>query len=219
VAVKASSHFAAILSDGSARLLHASNGVNGRAVVGPNDPHLAERMKLTKTVRVPDEVIVDVQAFSNGLAALTKSGKVFTMGTNRYELSSQNHFLPDCLMFFVYHRYLCGAKQVSRSQDEWRQLTFGESDVIQPFILQISCSNEHGLACDRTGQVYAWGFASEGRLGLGTEAEMRAMFPFLEQSQQILHSPQVILGLRVRSIQSLDLTFRNALFPLRTLCE
>ena len=52
------------------------------------------------------------------------------------------------------------------SQDKIKnQIEINEND--DEFIIKISCGEAHSLALSSKGEVYSWGFGSNGQLGLG----------------------------------------------------
>lgn len=104
--------------------------------------HLAKQLKIVEVVRIPGEQIVALEKFDRGVAVLTKSGKIYTRGTNPFNLGYEN---------------------TAENSNEFRLLKSLQNE----HIIQISFSDFHACALSKHGTVYSWGCPDEGRLGLG----------------------------------------------------
>eukprot|EP00029_Vermamoeba_vermiformis_P013330 TRINITY_DN8242_c0_g1_i1.p1 TRINITY_DN8242_c0_g1~~TRINITY_DN8242_c0_g1_i1.p1 ORF type:complete len:672 (-),score=124.87 TRINITY_DN8242_c0_g1_i1:30-2045(-) len=103
-------------------------------------------LKIRETLQLPGEHIIAIEKFGGGEALLTKSGKIFTRGNNRYNL---------------------GYSLDLRSSQKFYQI----EALKHEFITHISFSECHALAVTRNGNVFSWGCSDEGRLGLGFAPE------------------------------------------------
>jgi len=115
--------------------------INNRFHTKENAPIVAS-LKIRETLQLPGEHIVAVEKFNGGEALLTKSGKLFTRGNNRYNL---------------------GYSLDLRSSQKFYQV----EALKHEFVTQISFNECHALAVTRNGHAFSWGCGDEGRLGLG----------------------------------------------------
>ncbi|XP_017798859.1 PREDICTED: probable E3 ubiquitin-protein ligase HERC4 [Habropoda laboriosa] len=141
--------------------------------------------------------IEQIACGENYTVVITQNGKVYSCGNNDYgqlghEKGRKRLQLIPGLDAFVFKKASCGAHH-TLAVNEWGQLfswgsnaegqlglnsknqmecsprmvkTLGTSTVVQ-----VACGKKHALALTNNGELYSWGFNSEGQLGLGTDVE------------------------------------------------
>lgn len=150
------SHTLVVTSSGSVY----GTGVNTSGQCGsPNMSvlHTFQKIETAPFIKEKDPVVA-ASCGSTFSMLLTKSGKVYTMGSSeKGQLGNGRtgeHFISGTKLAFN---------------------TFSEPFLVRQLadknIVQIACGQQHTIALDSDGFVYVWGFGGYGRLGLGSQQD------------------------------------------------
>ena len=114
--------------------------------------------------------IIQISAGTVHNLALTRDGKVFAWGSSQGgQLGLQEEYLLNKPGFketlFLYEPTFVHINKTLKHNNPKNNLDIDDND--DDFIIKVACGEAHSVALSNTGNVYSWGFGSNGQLGLG----------------------------------------------------
>ena len=183
-------------------------GINEEGELGLKDKNI-KTYKLNKiNFGKYSNQITQISAGTVHNLALTKDGRVFSWGSSQGgQLGLSEEYLINKPGFketlFLYEPTLIHINKSIKinSQNKIKnQIEINEND--DEFIIKISCGEAHSLALSSKGDVYSWGFGSNGQLGLGFCGE--SFEPGLSAQMSRKFTPQYLKSLEDSNIKDIQ---------------